>query len=598
MTSLEQLVQDWLNLDKSEATRSEILGLWESGNHQELESRLRKRIEFGTAGLRGRMGAGFSRMNDLTVIQASQGLCAYVLKTVDNMTHRGVVVGHDHRYHSERWAALTAAAFLAKGVKVYLLRGLVHTPLVPFSVGTLRAACGVMITASHNPKQDNGYKVYWENAVQIIDPHDSGIAGNILLNLIPDERLWDPETLLVSSDCVDRTKELTQAYFEYISGLQTKNRGLFPPVKFVNTSMHGVSSPFIRRGMVVFGFPEQAVIEVAEQKDPDPEFPTDLALSTANHHHVRYVLAQDPDSDRFAAAENFDDGTWKVFTGDQLGAVFAAWVLRAWKASGKPLEKLAMVASTVSSKMVQRMALQEGFTFVECLTGFKYIGNTALDLVAQGFEVPFGYEEAIGFMFGSQIRDKDGVAATLVFAEMVASLHRSGQTVRGFLGELYQTYGYFQVKYLVAAFPLNPNPSQTSNGYLVCHDPVVVERIFSRLRSYNGTGNQNYPSELANLTVTSVRDLTVGYDSSNPPSFKPTLPLSSGNMITFRAKDETAGQEVVLTIRTSGTEPKIKYYLEGQGKDGTSLTTLLGKVVHALQEDWLGATKNNLLYPA
>lgn len=207
-----------------------------------------------------------------------------------------------------------------------------------------------------------------------------------------------------------------------------------------------------------------------------------------------------------------------------------------------------------------------------------------MDLVAQGFEVPFGYEEAIGFMFGSRVRDKDGVAATLVFAEMVASLQQSGQTVQGFLDKLYQKYGYFQ----------------TSNGYLVCYDPAVVRRIFSRLRNYSGMGsqgNRDYPSELASLTVTSVRDLTVGYDSSNPPSYKPTLPLSSGNMITFRAGDKAAEQEVVLTIRTSGTEPKIKYYLEGKGKDAALVPTLLGQVIRALQEDWLEATKNNLLRP-
>lgn len=448
----------------------------------------------------------------------------------------------------------------------------------------------------HNPKQDNGYKVYWENAVQIIDPHDSGIANSILLNLRPDERVWDPEELLASNDCIDQTEELTRAYFEYLSGLRTTDEGISQVIRFVNTSLHGVSSPFVRQGMQIFGFPDQAIVEVTEQKDPDPEFPTvafpnpeergalDLAVSTADHNCVVHILAQDPDSDRFTAAEKSGDGIWEVFTGDQLGVVFAAWVLRAWKASGKPLEKLAMVASTVSSKMVQQMAYQEGFMFVECLTGFKYIGNTALDFVARGFEVPFGYEEAIGFMFGSQIRDKDGVAATLVFAELVASLQRSGQTVRGFLDELYQAYGYFQ----------------TSNGYLVCYDPAVVQRVFSRLRNYNGTaseGNRNYPSELANLTVTSVRDLTIGYDSSNPPSFKPTLPLSSGNMITFRAEDNTVGQEVVLTVRTSGTEPKIKYYLEGQSKDAESLKNLLGRVVRALLEDWLEASTNDLLNP-
>lgn len=197
--------------------------------------------------------------------------------------------------------------------------------------------------------------------------------------------MWNPETLLASRDCIDKTEELTQAYFEYISGLQTTNRDTLPVIQFVNTSMHGVSSPFVKRGMKVFGFPDQAIVEVAEQKVPDPEFPTvafpnpeekgalDLALSTANHTRIRHILAQDPDSDRFSAAEKSDDGIWKVFTGDQLGVMFAAWILRAWKISGKPLEKLAMVASTVSSKMVQQIAHQEGFKFVECLTGACFL---------------------------------------------------------------------------------------------------------------------------------------------------------------------------------------------------------------------------------
>lgn len=164
---LQDLVKEWLRLDPNESTRKDVEHLWNNNAVGELERRMRTRIEFGTAGLRGKMEAGWSRMNDLIVIQASQGLCAYVLDHVENAAIRGVVIGHDHRHNSERWAQLTAAAFIVNNVKVYLHNGLVHTPMVPFSVKALNAACGVMITASHNPKQDNGYKVYWENAVQV-----------------------------------------------------------------------------------------------------------------------------------------------------------------------------------------------------------------------------------------------------------------------------------------------------------------------------------------------------------------------------------------------------------------------------------------------
>ncbi|KZT69052.1 hypothetical protein DAEQUDRAFT_811725 [Daedalea quercina L-15889] len=587
---LESLVEEWLRLDKSDATRSEIERLYASGESAELERRMRKRIEFGTAGLRGRMEAGFSRMNDLIVIQASQGLCQYVLKTVDDAAIRGVVVGHDHRHHSEKWAQLTAAAFLKNGVKVYLHRGLVHTPLVPFSVKKLSAACGVMITASHNPKDDNGYKVYWENAVQIIEPHDKGIAASIKVNLEPET--WSVESIRSSPLCLDKTNEMREAYFEHIASLcLRKSLNASTPVKFVNTSMHGVSDPFASRAFAIFGLP--AFVPVKEQQQPDPDFPTvkfpnpeekgalDLAISTAENSGAGYVLAQDPDADRFAAAERGPDGKWIQFTGDQLGTLFASAALDRYKASGKPIAKLAMVASTVSSKMIEAMAHAEGFKFAECLTGFKFIGNTALRLEREGYEVPFGYEEAIGFMFGSEIKDKDGVAATVMFAELVASLQAQSKLASQHLHELYKRYGFFQ----------------TSNSYFVCSDPPTIEKIFMRLRNYDGAGTlerPSYPKTIAGLTVTSVRDLTIGYDSANPPTYKPTLPLSSGQMVQFRAESPVDGTKIALTTRTSGTEPKIKYYLEGSGKSEEAVRALLPKVVVELADDWMEAGKYGL----
>ncbi|KAF4604010.1 phosphohexose mutase family protein [Pleurotus pulmonarius] len=600
MESLRPLVEEWLSLDQNAETRQEIQKLWSEGDIVELEKRMRKRIEFGTAGLRGKMQAGWSRMNDLIIIQASQGLCAYVLAHVENARERGIVVGHDHRHHSKHWADLTASVFLANGVKAYLYRDLVHTPMVPFGVKALRAACGVMITASHNPKDDNGYKVYWENGVQIISPHDEGISDSIKANLTP--KTWDTSLVDSSSFCIDPTEDMREAYFAELAKLSLyKSPNAQSIVKFVNTSMHGVSHPFVTRGFELFGLPPFVAVE--EQRHPDPDFPTvpfpnpeekgalDLAISTAEREGAQYVLAQDPDSDRFAAAEKGPSGKWIVFTGDQLGALFASRELAIYKQSGKPLEKLAMVASTVSSKMIEAMAHAEGFKFAECLTGFKFIGNTALTLVEQGFEVPFGYEEAIGYMFGPQIRDKDGVAATVSFAELVTSLQREGETASSYISKLYERYGYFK----------------TSNSYFICDDPSKINEIFTRIRSYPTASSSNtaaspthidatYPSEIAGLKVTSIVDLTTGYDSTNAPSFKPRLPLSSGHMIQFRAGNDEV--KIVLTTRTSGTEPKIKYYLEGSGRDRAKVEFILPKVVEELGREWMEAEKHSLGRPS
>ncbi|GAB1525732.1 hypothetical protein RhiTH_008897 [Rhizoctonia solani] len=487
-SQIQAKVNEWLAFDKNPATRAEIESLRDAGNTEELKRRLMKRIEFGTAGLRGLMAAGFSCMNDLIVIQASQGLCAYVLQNVPNATERGVVVGHDHRYNSEKWAQLTAAAFVSKGFK-------------------------------------------------IISPHDAGIAAAIEANLQP--IAWDLHSLAnVDNLVIDRTEEMTVAYLDYIASLsRTRETNASVPLKFTNTSMHGVSRAIIDRANKVFDF--KPLEHVKEQQDPNPDFPTvafpnpeekgalDLAIKTANASASSYVFAQDPDSDRFAAAQKKPDGTWFVFSGDQLGSLFAGWILEGYKASGRPIEKLAMVASTVSSKLIGAMAAKEGFKFVESLTGFKYIGNAARVLEAEGYNVLFGYEEAIGFMLGEEVRDKDGVSATLSKDKM-----------------------------------------------------------------------SQYPKSIGGLTVTDIRDLTTGhgFDSSAPaPDYAPSLPVSGGHMITFKAKGD--GVAIVLTVRTSGTEPKIKYYLEGSGSTREQVTKALARVVDELRDEWMQAKLHNLGIP-
>jgi len=425
--------------------------------------------------------------------------------------------------------------------------------------------------------------------VKIIGPHDKGISKSISENTEP--HIWDVTSFRASELLQNRTVEMREAYFSYLEALSvTKTLNSTTDIKFVSTPLHGVGYYYSAKAFEIFGFPPFAVVE--RQKHPDPDFPTvqfpnpeekgalDLAIEEAAKVNADYVLAQDPDADRFAAAERGDNGEWIVFSGDMLGAIFASRTMELYLAAGKPIEKLAMVASTVSSKMVEVMAKREGFRFAECLTGFKYIGNTALNLVKEGYEVPFAYEEAIGFMIGSEIRDKDGISSTVFFAELATDLRRQNMKVSDYLRSLYSKYGIFQ----------------TCNSYYICASPPTIDRIFARLRSfYHEETGSNYPREIGGMRITWVRDLTTGYDSGRPPTYTPELPLSSGHMIQFKAQSSSETEIIYLTLRTSGTEPKIKYYLEGHGENPISIKTFLARVVDELTNVWVQAKENNLV---
>jgi phosphoglucomutase len=416
---ITELARDWLELDEDPTTSDEISKLLVDGNTDELEKRLRHRIAFGTAGLRGPMQGGFACMNSLTVIQASQGLAAYLLKTEDNVKRRGVVIGRDARHNSERFAQLCAAAFVAKGIKVWWYEDPSHTPLVPFGVRELDAVAGIMITASHNPAKDNGYKVYWSNGCQIIPPHDSGIAESILENLKP--VTWDTsvvdESLLVEGS-LGLVKD--KYYKAILCAVQPDNVSvkMDPELKFVYTPMHGVGLPAMQQCVETLGVASQMTV-VEAQAQPDPDFPTvkfpnpeekgalDLAIETAEKSSIRLILASDPDADRLAAAEKVGE-RWHIFTGNQLGVLLGSYLFERYPAS-KPREKLAMLASTVSSRMLAALAKKEGFKFTETLTGFKWLGNVARDLDRQGYNAVYAFEEALGYMVPQTVHDKDSV---------------------------------------------------------------------------------------------------------------------------------------------------------------------------------------------
>ncbi|PWA26176.1 hypothetical protein CCH79_00019771 [Gambusia affinis] len=673
---LDKAVQQWLDWDRNKWTRAQVESLVAAGRLENLRSRLCSRMSFGTAGLRAPMGAGFNRINDLTVIQSSQGLHAYLCRCFADLSSRGVVVGYDTRGQeesgcsSQRLAKLTAAVMLSRDVPVHLFSSFVPTPYVPYAVKRLGAASGVMITASHNPKEDNGYKVYWCSGAQIASPHDKEVLRCIEEQLEPwSASCWDEELVDRSSLRTDPLTQINSCYMEDLTSLcfhRDLNRSC--TLKFVHSSFHGVGHDFVQQAFRVFGFAPP--VPVPEQKDPDPNFSSvrspnpeegesvlvpwisvesellgfapclssssvfqELSLLLAERENAQIVLATDPDADRLAVAERSDGFGWKVFSGNELAALLGWWMFFNWKESHPDpadTNSIYMLATTVSSKILQAFARIEGFHFEETLPGFKWIGNRIHELSKTGNRVIFAFEESIGFLCGSIVPEKDGVSAAVVVAEMAAYLQTRKLSLNQQLQNIYRTYGY--------------HVSKTS--YVTCNDPPTIQRIFSRIRNFSG--DDLYPKACGGIRVVHVRDVTTGYDSSQPDlravraalllplwrfwyypgSWSPSsyslqitvLPVSrSSQMITF-----TLQNGVVATLRTSGTEPKIKYYTEfcaapgersaeelchgrcGRGlgditdvslsrSDVSQLEDELRKVTDALLDEFLEPDKNHLI---
>ncbi|KAJ3380776.1 Phosphoglucomutase-3 [Entophlyctis sp. JEL0112] len=599
--AVASLAARWLRLDRDPVSRAAIAALLARRDFARLRPRLAPPIAFGTAGLRAEMAAGFACINQLTVIQASQGLASYIAKNVPSATERGIVVGHDHRHNSETFARLTAAVFLVYGFKVYFFDSIVHTPMVPFAIQRLHLAGGIMITASHNPKQDNGYKVYWENSCQIIPPHDKGIAAEIEA-LNETTATWDVTLVDSNPKCIkSETESLKSLYFSTLSAslLSTPRDVLSKStLRYAYTAMHGVGFEPANRVLRELGLPPFAA-SVPEQVFPDPDFPTvafpnpeekgalDLAIALANGRDIPLVFANDPDADRFAAAERRrrrpgDGGNaeWHVFTGDQIGALLAYAVVRRF--ANAPAEKRKKVAMINSA----------------------WMSNKAVDLQNEGYDTFFVYEEAIGFMTHPCVLDKDGVSALASFAELAISQHANNSTMLDLLEDLYKRYGFHA----------------SNNHYFICHNPAIITEIFKYIRFGVGSSSVartnlkresdgatlRYPKTVAGFQVSRIRDLTVGFEMSGMDKtdtgtessqilvkngeFVPSLPVSSSSeMITFELVNEC-----IFTLRTSGTEPKIKYYIEKKGSDRGLVHKDLELVVKAVAEELFQASKNGL----
>ncbi len=527
---LEQRARAWAAADPEPASKAELEALVAASAWDELADRMAGELEFGTAGLRGVVAAGSARMNLAVVLRVTRALAEQLLARAPDARTLPVVVGCDARLDSVRFADAAARVLIAAGIPVKRFADPVPTPFVAYAVRAYAANAGIMITASHNPAEYNGYKLYSDRGVQVIPPMDHEVAARMRAMgpaaLIPLGELARQE--LIDSDLEARYLAEIRSELPRV----TADRELC----IVYTPLHGVGARVVERLLAEVGY--QHVLTVPEQREPDGHFPTvpfpnpeepgalDLALTLAARETADLVLANDPDVDRLSVALPTPAGRWLQLTGNQVGLLLADFALSHGTAGARAV----VLASVVSSPMLERIAAKYGARCERVLTGFKWLWTAGIALESESYRYCFGYEEALGYSIGRAVRDKDGISAALAFAELTAEARASGQTVLERLNALYREHGlWVSVQHNV-----------------VLKGAAGAARIAEAMQQLA----RKPPTELAGEAVISTRDLRI--PEPNAPAWRgPTL------LVELRL----AGGGRVFA-RPSGTEPKLKLYVD------------------------------------
>jgi phosphomannomutase len=525
------LATAWIAGDPDESTRAQLQALLDAGDTDAIAERFAGQLEFGTAGLRGIVGPGPLAMNRAVVIRTSRGLADHLLASVPNAAERGVVVGFDARHDSRRFAQDAVGVFAAAGLEAHWFPTPQPTPLIAYAQKVLDAAGGVVVTASHNPPEYNGYKVYVEGAAQIVPPTDAAIAAAIdrvgPANEVPrDDPATSPLAAPVPAEIVDR-------YVADLAAARPQVDGPWPTL--VYTPLHGVARDLVVRVLADAGYDDIHV--VATQAEPDPDFSTvafpnpeepgafDAALALAAEVAADLVIANDPDGDRLAVAVPDRAGGHRPLTGNQIGVLLADHLL-----AGSSADRKLVVSSIVSTPMVASVAAAYGARAEVTLTGFKWIWGAGRVLEAdEGYTFVYGFEEALGSSVGSVVRDKDGIGAAAAFADLARSLAGSGRSVLDRLDELAVEHGLWVSRQLSITRPGLEGAREIA---------AAMQVLASRL-----------PDELAGHAVTATTDYRTGADQR--PPWLTTHELVALDLVDGRAM-----------IRPSGTEPKCKIYID------------------------------------
>lgn len=560
-----QKAAEYIAEEKDARFRMEVESLVKNEDYKELEDRFYQTLEFGTGGLRGIMGGGTNRMNTLEINRATQGLANYVIKANPEKAKKGTlsaVIAYDSRNNSDIFAEAAACIFAANGIKAYLFTGLRPTPELSFAIRELKADTGVVITASHNPREYNGYKAYWSDGAQVIEPHDVGIIEEV--NKVTDVKTISKADAINAGSLVLIDKEIDEKYWEMCKAQ------LFRPelikeyaknVSIVYTPLHGTGAMHVEKVLGDLGL---SVTTVPEQRNPDGNFPTvpkpnpeekaalEMAVALGKKENADCVMATDPDADRFGTAFPDKNGNFVLLSGNQMGALLMEYVLLSRKEQNTLPSDAFVVRSIVTSPFGDEICKKYGVKMIECLTGFKWIAAVEAQIeAAKTGTYVFGLEESYGYKVETEVMDKDGVSAAALCAEMTMYWRSQGQSLLEHLDTMYKEYGYFEDRAISKNFPGMEGVS-------------VMKGIMTKLRTEG-------LKSLGGKKVTQIRDIqtSTAYNPENP-SEKSVIDLPKSNVLQFFLEGGT-----IVSARPSGTEPKIKFYINTKTPvDGTCDTCL------------------------
>lgn len=534
--------KSWLDANYDEATKSEVQRMLDHDENELVES-FYKNLEFGTGGLRGIMGVGTNRINNYTIGMATQGLCNYILKCFPDEKELKAVIAHDCRNNGQKFAKTTANIFAANGFKVYLFESLRPTPELSFALRHFNCKTGVVITASHNPKEYNGYKAYWEDGGQVIAPHDKNIIDEVQKISNIDQVKWEGNSQNINII----GEEIDKLYIEKLKEISLSEKEVFEnkEMKIVYTPIHGTGVKLVPRILKEIGF--ENIINVPEQDEVNGNFPTvkspnpeeaaalNMAIEKAKETNAEIIMATDPDADRVGIAVKNEKGEYELLNGNQTGAFLIYYLIKKWKEKGLLKGKEYILKTIVTTELIADMAKDYDIEYYDVLTGFKYIA----EFIEKNYgkkQFIGGGEESYGYLAGEFVRDKDAVMSCMLIAEATAWAKSQNKSLFEMLMEMYKQYGFYK----------------ESLVNLVKKGKSGAEEIENMMTNFR----KNPPKTLAGSQIVKIKDYSTQIEHNLIDGKQIPIDLPKSNVLQFFTQDGAK-----ISVRPSGTEPKIKFYI-------------------------------------